>query len=170
MDFSDEIERITRAHCEIMGYTKAAAPQERNTPDHRAPSEGSRNGAPNGSNADPAARLPNPAPAAATLDPDSPLYRSLQRKPPEIWTYDGPCVFKRGALFAECDCDEDAWFIADRLNNFDANLCERNEYQRIYLQSRKEDEVLIPSSSGRAKKPRGATNENPRPACRPPKS
>jgi hypothetical protein len=70
-----------------------------------------------------------------------------QRKPaptakqaPEIWTYSCRNVFQHGKFFCWCGAEEDAWFIADRLNAFDANLVERNQFQTLYLQAIKEQE------------------------------
>ena len=88
MNFFDEITRITRAHCERMGYTKAAAP-----------------------------------------------------KPvPQIWKAMGVEVWKRDEFFCWCPHEEDARFIAERLNAFDANLEERNAFQRMYLRAKEDSE------------------------------
>lgn len=73
-----------------------------------------------------------PAVAAPKLDPDSELYKSLQ-KPEPIWTHSDIDVFKHGKLFCWCQDEQTAWFVADRLNAFDRNLTERNTFQRLYL-------------------------------------
>lgn len=64
--FKDIIEPITRAHCRIMGYTKAAATQ-----DSRSETLDTRDGISPG--------ISPPAPAAAPIDPESPLYARLKK-------------------------------------------------------------------------------------------
>jgi hypothetical protein len=99
---------------------------------------------PSGGDAPAAAPLGDGVEGAAVtpIEPDSELYRRLATPeehvaPPKIWEHSGNRVFKHGLVFATCSNTEDAWFIADRLNAFDANLCERNLFQQLYLAATK---------------------------------
>ena len=51
-------------------------------------------------------------------------------------------VYKGGKYFCYCNDDDDAQFIASRLNSFDANLTERSQFQRMYLAAAEENKRL----------------------------
>lgn len=112
---------------------KAAATQvESGSAHHSDVPEPASPAAPLGDGVDGAALTP--------LGHDSELYRKLQKPVPQIWTRDGLAVLRRNEFFCECSNSEDAYFIADRLNAFDANLEARNMFQRMYLHGKEEDE------------------------------
>ena len=62
---------------------------------------------------------------------------------PPIWTHDGDRVLKRNVQFCWCRSYETASFVADQLNAFDANLCERNQWQRLYRVSGERESSLL---------------------------
>lgn len=168
MDFFDELVRITRAHCEAMGYTKAAAGQ---IADGQASGRQLDPPQPLTDNALASGTTGSSAPAAAPtmifitcaacdnpkiccehkscakckpltvapIDPASPLYQSLRKPVPQIWTPMGGVVYRHNMPFCWCDNEEAARFIANRLNAFDANLTERNAFQMMYLKLRDEE-------------------------------
>ena len=65
-----------------------------------------------------------------------------------IWTHDGYTVYKRGILFCNCQDDEIAWYIADRLNAFDNNLVGRNQFQTMWLETRLRNAILVATLEG----------------------
>jgi hypothetical protein len=86
--------------------------------------------------------IEQPTEFAATQGGQSSPADELALAAATIWTHDCRTVLKRGRTFCMCNDEETAWFIADRLNKFDANLTERNQWQRAYLREGRREAVL----------------------------
>jgi len=51
------------------------------------------------------------------------------------YTHAGNCVYHDGITVAYCTNAYWAWLFADRLNAFEANLQDRNQFQQMYLRA-----------------------------------